>query len=200
MDQRADRLTVHRIAEIIEAACIDGLHYSQNGYDTARYQRILGLARLLGEVPAGAPALSPRGPVTPKVAVEAAVYDPDGRILMIRRKDSGLWAMPGGAVELGETPSQAVLREVFEETAIQAKPLAIVGVFDNWNERKNLSAHIFHVLFAARCEGLQVPVAQPEEILEASFIDTATALRLPLHAGHQSRLQAALTGTMGLFD
>jgi ADP-ribose pyrophosphatase YjhB (NUDIX family) len=65
------------------------------------------------------------------VAVTAVVVDDGGRLLLIRRSDSGLYAIPGGAVELGETLTQAVRREVMEETGIDVEVTGLVGVYSD---------------------------------------------------------------------
>jgi ADP-ribose pyrophosphatase YjhB (NUDIX family) len=65
------------------------------------------------------------------VAVTAVVVDEGGRLLFIRRSDSGLYAIPGGAVELGETLTAAVRREVFEETGIRVEVTGLVGVYSD---------------------------------------------------------------------
>jgi ADP-ribose pyrophosphatase YjhB (NUDIX family) len=65
------------------------------------------------------------------VAVTAVVIDPNGRLLLIRRSDSGLYAIPGGAVELGETLTQAVRREAMEETGIDVQVTGLVGVYSD---------------------------------------------------------------------
>jgi ADP-ribose pyrophosphatase YjhB (NUDIX family) len=49
---------------------------------------------------------------------DALILDDQGRILLVRRADDGLWAMPGGWVEPDETPEQAVVRESLEETGL----------------------------------------------------------------------------------
>ena len=51
-----------------------------------------------------------------KVAVSAFIRDADGRVLMIRRTDNDKYSIPGGGMEVGETVSDAVIREVEEET------------------------------------------------------------------------------------
>lgn len=66
-----------------------------------------------------------------KVAVSALVRDTDGKILMIRRTDNDKYSIPGGGLEVGETPSQAVVREVSEETGIDVTVTGLVGVFSN---------------------------------------------------------------------
>ncbi|HEY6740397.1 MAG TPA: NUDIX domain-containing protein [Actinopolymorphaceae bacterium] len=65
------------------------------------------------------------------VAVTAIVRDSRGRILMIRREDNGLYSVPGGAQDLGETIGRAVVREVREETGIEVEPTGIVGVYSD---------------------------------------------------------------------
>jgi 8-oxo-dGTP pyrophosphatase MutT (NUDIX family) len=75
-------------------------------------------------------------PVAPEansivVAVTAFVQDGQGRILMIRRSDNGLYAIPGGALDLGETLTQAVCREVMEETGIVVDVAGLVGVYSD---------------------------------------------------------------------
>ncbi|WP_446224826.1 NUDIX hydrolase [Nocardia sp. IBHARD005] len=66
-----------------------------------------------------------------KVAVSAVVLDDSGRILMIRRTDNDRYAIPGGGLEAGETVSEAVAREVLEETGIEVSVTDLVGVFSN---------------------------------------------------------------------
>ncbi|MVU77415.1 NUDIX domain-containing protein [Nocardia sp. ET3-3] len=75
-------------------------------------------------------------PTAPKansivVAVSALVRDGQGQILMIRRTDNDKYSIPGGGMEIGETPTQAVIREVEEETGIRVTVTGLVGVFSN---------------------------------------------------------------------
>ncbi|PYC82156.1 NUDIX hydrolase [Streptomyces tateyamensis] len=59
----------------------------------------------------------------------AVVLDPDGtRVLLGRRTDSGQWALPGGIIDPGEQPADAVVRECFEETGVVARPEALTSV------------------------------------------------------------------------
>jgi ADP-ribose pyrophosphatase YjhB (NUDIX family) len=57
------------------------------------------------------------------------VLDDAERVLMIRRTDSGLYAIPGGQQEIGETISQTVVREVKEETGIDVEPSHVIGIY-----------------------------------------------------------------------
>ena len=68
-------------------------------------------------------------PTRPYLAVSAAIVR-DGRVLIVRRArppSHGLYTLPGGGVELGETLEQAVIREVREETALTVEPVELVG-------------------------------------------------------------------------
>ena len=65
------------------------------------------------------------------VAVTAFVRDEVGRLLLIRRTDNDLYAIPGGALELGETLTQTVQREVMEETGIAVTVTGLIGVYSD---------------------------------------------------------------------
>jgi len=60
----------------------------------------------------------------PVVAGTAAVVDEAGTILLMRRSDNGLWNMPGGGMEVGETPVAGVMREAYEETGVRCEDKA----------------------------------------------------------------------------
>jgi 8-oxo-dGTP pyrophosphatase MutT (NUDIX family) len=62
-------------------------------------------------------------------SVIGIVFDAAGRILLVRQRPLGLWTTPGGSVDPGETPADAVVREVWEETGLYAVPLRILGVY-----------------------------------------------------------------------
>jgi 8-oxo-dGTP diphosphatase len=65
------------------------------------------------------------------VSVTGIVFRDDGRVLAIQRCDDGSWVPPGGVLELGETPSEGVAREVLEETGIQVRAEQLTGVYKN---------------------------------------------------------------------
>ena len=62
-------------------------------------------------------------------AVAALVRDGEGRILLQRRADDGRWNLPAGAVDPGESPDQAVVRGVREETGLEVRPVRVAGAF-----------------------------------------------------------------------
>ncbi|MER7861079.1 NUDIX domain-containing protein [Amycolatopsis japonica] len=77
----------------------------------------------------------PNAPKANSIAVAVSVFiqDDEGRILMIRRTDNDLYSIPGGQLELGETLSQAAVREVREETGIECEVTGVIGLYSNPN-------------------------------------------------------------------
>ena len=67
------------------------------------------------------------------VAVTAFVVDESGRVLLIRRSDNDLWALPGGAQELGESIAETVVRETREESGVDVEVTGLVGIYSNPN-------------------------------------------------------------------
>ncbi|MGW0088244.1 NUDIX hydrolase [Streptomyces sp. NPDC003328] len=65
------------------------------------------------------------------VSVAGVVVREDGRLLAIRRADNGTWELPGGVLELNETPEAGVAREVLEETGIHVEVDELTGVYKN---------------------------------------------------------------------
>jgi 8-oxo-dGTP pyrophosphatase MutT (NUDIX family) len=59
----------------------------------------------------------------------AIIRDSGGHILLIKSANARVWGLPAGAIDLGESPKEAIVREVFEETNLQVKPTKLVGVF-----------------------------------------------------------------------
>jgi 8-oxo-dGTP diphosphatase len=80
-------------------------------------------------------------------AAAAAVLDDAGRVLLIRENyDRRRWGFPGGALEAGETPEQAVVREVREETTLDVRVESLVGVYALADS--SLSVHVFRCAIA----------------------------------------------------
>lgn len=62
-------------------------------------------------------------------SVTGMVWNRDRELLLIRQDANGPWNLPGGLIDPGESPAQALVREVWEEAGVRIRPLRIVGVF-----------------------------------------------------------------------
>ncbi len=114
----------------------NGLTYATNGYDIERYQRLLDITCDLYSETLAMPSAEVRGHliaelgyVTPKVGAEGAIFDDDGRILLVKRTDDGRYCLPCGWLSPNESPAEAVVREVYEETGFNVRVLRLVDVF-----------------------------------------------------------------------
>src|SRR5262249_3312450 len=110
-------------------------------------------------------------PTRPYLAVSAAIFR-DGRVLIVRRSRPpahGLYTLPGGGVELGETLEQAIIREVREETGLAIAPLALVGFREAIarDAAGRVERHFVILAFAARWAGGEVALS--EELAEAHW-------------------------------
>jgi ADP-ribose pyrophosphatase YjhB (NUDIX family) len=66
-----------------------------------------------------------------QVAVSAFILNDAGQLLLIRRSDNGLYSIPGGGQEVGETVTQAVVREVHEETGVTVEVTGLIGIYSD---------------------------------------------------------------------
>lgn len=130
-------------------------------------------------------------PVTPFVGCDVFVTDDAGRVLLIRRGDDGLWALPGGCQDLGETPAECACRECLEETGLTVRVVRLLGVFSSsryervhcpWQDNE-----FTHLLFQATIITGE-PRLSPETTDVGYFSQEALP---PLSDGHQPRLEHA---------
>ncbi|MDX8402383.1 MAG: NUDIX domain-containing protein, partial [Mariprofundaceae bacterium] len=94
-------------------------------------------------------AAATSGLILPDIAL-AAVFDDDGRVLLLQRTETqsmaGLWGFPGGKIEAGETPLESAMRELREETGLHGENWRLLGTDEDGARR-------FH-LHACRCARL----------------------------------------------
>jgi 8-oxo-dGTP diphosphatase len=124
-------------------------------------------------------------PDRPFLAVSAAIVRA-GKILLVRRARppaQGLFSLPGGVVEVGETLTQAVIREVREETSLAIEPVGLAGFRETITRDPNgrIERHFVILPFAARW--LAGEVALNEELSEARWLHPAELAQLPTTPG-----------------
>jgi 8-oxo-dGTP pyrophosphatase MutT (NUDIX family) len=125
------------------------------------------------------------------VAASAVVADDHGRILLQCRRDNGLWALPGGGMELTDSLPGTAVREVKEETGLD---VGITGLVGTYTDPKHIIAYTdgevrrqFNVCFTARITGGRLEIS--DESTELRFVPVEEIDRLPMHHTQRLRLQ-----------
>lgn len=185
------------IADQLRALSNNGLIWSNDPYQEDRYRQILKLAAELLTLAETRPLVEIERIFftdlemrTPFATVDTAVFDDAGRLLMIRRADNSLWALPGGACDVGETPPAAGAREVWEETGYRVAITALLGIWDSRLCGSRGSRHLYHLLFAGRVAG-----GAPTLSIETLDIRWVAPGAIPwdnLEPGHAPRIRHAL--------
>lgn len=132
-----------RWAEALSGIARTGLGFTQSLYEQERFEEVLRIAadiRAAAIEEAEADALFESwvmavgsgvpGYVTPKVAVAAIVGNEAGELLLTQRADSGVWLYPVGWADVGYSPSEVAIKEVYEETGIEVEPVQLITVLD----------------------------------------------------------------------
>jgi ADP-ribose pyrophosphatase YjhB (NUDIX family) len=132
-------------------------------------------------------------PTRPFLAVSAAIVR-DGQILLVRRARppaQGLFSLPGGVVETGESLPEAVAREVREETSLMIEPVALAGYREAIarDAAGRIERHFVILPFAARWISGE-PVLN-EELAEARWLDPSALADLPTTPGLAEIVAAA---------
>lgn len=125
------------------------------------------------------------------VAASAVVTDDRGRILLQRRRDNDLWALPGGGMEMTDSLPGAAVREVKEETGFDVEITGLVGTY---TDPRHVIAYAdgevrrqFNVCFTARVTGGELSISG--ESTELRFIDPNDLADLPMHHTQRLRIQ-----------
>jgi ADP-ribose pyrophosphatase YjhB (NUDIX family) len=131
-------------------------------------------------------------------SVNVVVVNDDGEILLIRRTDNGNWAVPGGAIDLGESVAQAAVRETREESGIECEITGIVGIYSdpkhvilytsNGEARQEFSI----VLTARAVSGKPTPSSESSEVrwvpasaISGYVMDRSMRLRINDYLDHR---------------
>lgn len=176
-----------------------GLHFVKSVHDEEAYRAVQAIAMEMTALAVGRPmeqmealraTLFSRP--TPLSGGDAAVIDEQGRILLVKRADNGKWAMPGGALEVGETPAAGTVREAWEETGVRCRAMSLIGVFDSRLCGTTSPHHLYHFTFL--CEPLNG--GEPErpshgfEVLDVGWFPE-DGLPGDIDPGHVSRIPEA---------
>lgn len=123
-------------ARRLAALAQTGITYAQSPFDIDRYEEIRSIAAgMMARESIHAPSSlielfkTDRGYATPKVDVRGLVFR-DEKLLLVREKEDGLWTPPGGWVDVGDAPSEAVEKEIVQESGFAARAVKLIGVYN----------------------------------------------------------------------
>ncbi len=144
----------------LQAIAQDGLAFCKDPFDIERYHQVREVAaQMLAERTEHDPEkildlfISEEGYATPKLDVRGAVFVQD-RILLVLEHSDGLWTLPGGWVDVGDSPSEAVEREVLEESGYETRAVKLAALFDrNKHDHPPLAYHIYKLFFICEITG-----------------------------------------------
>lgn len=127
-----------------------------------------------------------------KIGASCAIVD-DDRLLLTRREDNGLWCLPGGGVEPGETWSEAAVREVREETGLAVQPDSVLAVYTDPTiavvYADGRRRQVFGVCLRARVTDGSAGLS--DEVIQVGWFTQAEAERLPIIPLHRPLVRAA---------
>lgn len=137
-----------------------------------------------------------------RVGCSAAIFDSTReRILLTRRRDNGLWCLPGGAIEPGESAAETCVREVLEETGLKVSVVRLIGVYSNPHSiieyQDGNRFQLVALSFEAQVQGGELGVS--DETVECGYYSLDEIRSLQLMNDHLQRIEDAFAGQAEAF-
>lgn len=189
---------VYRMVDEMRGMATVGDHFGDNPYELDRAKHMMELAIQLANLveedfsPDEVRAIFQKRPwhrASPFLAADAMAFNPQGQLALIKRADTRLWALPGGLNEVGMTPAQTAVKELWEEAGLRGTASRLLGTFDAgmWGGRVRL--HLLINVFLVECETFEARAGS--ECLDVAWFDPEN-LPTDLHPGHDRRIPEAL--------
>lgn len=163
------------ISKKIRALSQNGLLYSNNEYDTERYEELIKLSDEITSLATGNEIQTISNCfkveddyVTPKVDIRAVVFNDKDEILLVQERADSLWSVPGGWADVGYSPSEIAVKEVKEETGLDVKPVRLLAVMDKRCHPHPPHTHYVYKIFIL-CELLGGEFNTAFDILDKGF-------------------------------
>jgi ADP-ribose pyrophosphatase YjhB (NUDIX family) len=140
-------------ARKVQAIAQNGLAFTQDPFDKERYTQLTDLVASILSSELDIPLAQAKGfwegeegYVTPKVDVRGGIFE-DDRVLLVRERSDGKWTLPGGWVDVNDSPSGAVVREVYEESGYRARAVKLAALVDKLRHPHPPGIHHIYKLF-----------------------------------------------------
>ncbi|MEM9283048.1 MAG: NUDIX hydrolase [Verrucomicrobiota bacterium] len=174
--------SMHSLIKEIRALAQSALHYTKDPYDRQRFERLIDISsELFTELSDSDLASVERffipevGYATPKVDLRACVFR-DEKVMLVRERSDGLWALPGGFADQNESPIEGITREVKEESGFDIVVDALYAIKDRDRNpyQPKYPVSIYKMFFTGSVVG-----GGPETNIEVSEIDFFSVDSLP---------------------
>jgi ADP-ribose pyrophosphatase YjhB (NUDIX family) len=140
-------------ARKVQAIAQTGLAFTHDPFDRERYTQLTELVASILSSELDIPLARAKGfwegedgYATPKVDVRGGIFEGD-RVLLVRERSDGKWTLPGGWVDVNEAPSEAVAREIFEESGYHARAVKLAALVDKRRHPHPPGIHHIYKLF-----------------------------------------------------
>jgi ADP-ribose pyrophosphatase YjhB (NUDIX family) len=178
-------------AQRLQALAQSGLTFTKNPFEIERYEQVREIAAEMMAVHADVDADSildlyadQAGYATPKIDVRGVLFrdatDRAPEILLVKERRDGLWTLPGGWADVNDSPGEATVREVYEESGYRARAIKLLACYDrNKHGHPPFVFHIYKLFF--QCELLGGTPTESIETAGVGFFreDEIPALSLP---------------------
>lgn len=162
-------------AQRLQAIAQTGLSYGKDIFDIERFEQVRAIAAEIAACHSEGDTqkidnlfAEEKGHATPKVDARGAVFR-DDTILLVRERSDGRWTLPGGWVDIGESPSEAVVREVFEESGYETRAVKLLALYDrNKHDHPPIIWHTYKLFFLCELTG-GTAIEANAEITEVGF-------------------------------
>jgi ADP-ribose pyrophosphatase YjhB (NUDIX family) len=171
-----------RWARELQALAQTGSHFATSDYDRERYQRLSEIAAEIfaqqGDIEGSKIRTifaAQSGYATPKIDVRAAVFR-DRKILLVQERSDNLWTLPGGWADVNDSPSEAIEKEVWQESGFKVRVDRLLAVFDR-AKHAHVPPFPFHIYKMFFLCGIESGEARPSS--ETSSVDFFALETLP---------------------
>jgi len=137
-----------------------------------------------------------------RLGCSAVLFDENrAKVLLTRRTDNGMWCLPGGMIDPGESVAEGCEREVFEETGLRVQVVRLVGVYSNPNQLTvypdGNKASVIVLNIEVKLVGGELGLSS--ETTDVNFFPVAEAVQMDLFHSHAEHIRDALAGQDAAF-
>jgi 8-oxo-dGTP pyrophosphatase MutT (NUDIX family) len=179
----------------IRSIALEGLCFTKNPYDIDRYTKLLVMVAnsyseivRLDKLKILELLRSQIGIVTPKLGADAAVLNNLGQILLLKRNDDGTWCLPGGWVDVNESPAEAAIREVHEETGLAVLSDSYIVISCKGPAMSGNLQHQVNIVTLMKSISSEANITLSHEHTDYRWIDKTTK-DVEWHVGHEAQVQ-----------